>query len=537
MFRTSGPVGPLFLWRTIGSSAESGHPPFMLPFALVTLALATSPTLNALTDCGALPNDNVDDTKALQGCIDQLTEGGGGTLFFPIGRYLISNQGRSIALRLRSNVTLLGEGPASVVKLVRGDDGFSETRMVVTTDNPTKNVRVMAMTFDGGRGDKTCAETKHRPNATKKRGKGEQQHALFLAAVEGAVVDDVRFQKLSGDAIYIYGRSKDVRIEREFIRGYCRAGVVINAGDVEPPPTNVVIRASRFVQDPTYKGTEHARAIDVESVGDRVLIEDNFFDELQGGGLRRSIIRNNVVYGEGIALVGCDRVVVENNWVYGKAGGGKRALLSALRSKSITFRNNVVFAFGQARAGLDISNDSAFPGTDFLVEDNVLLRGDHAPGDGAGIYLYGIDSGALVRGNLVRGEWRKGVYLGGGKDVRLEANDLEADTGLAIVGVRPGFPLGLRGKIVARGNTLRARTDAVTGACFPADENGLVSCDGDVRIESNHLLGATRQTLGGLLRAPKTTSEREKRDLEDGEKTPVPKEEAKREKKRRRRRR
>lgn len=474
----------------------------MLSIAFAALALASAPTLNAQEDCGATVNDGSDDTKAIQACIDRLSDGGGGTLYFPLGRYDISDQGRALALKLRSNVALRGEGSASVLYLLRGDDGFSQTRMVATIDNPTKNIRVESLTFDGGRGEKTCAETKHRPGATKKRGKGEQQHALFLATVEGAVVDNVRFQKLSGDAIYVYGSSRDVRIEGELIRGYCRAGIVINAGDVEPPPTNVVVRNNRFVQDPTYEGTHHARAIDIESLGDRVLIEDNFLDEVQAGGLRNSIIRNNVAYGEGIGLVGCSGVVVENNWIYGKASGGNKALLSALRSKGVTFRNNTVFAFGKARAGIEILSDIAFPGTDFLVEDNLLLRGADAPNEGSGIYLYGIDEGATVRGNVVRGPWKKGAYVGGGKNVRLEANDLEGQTGLAIVGVRPSFPLSLRGEIVASGNTLRASTDAVVGSCFPANDAGEISCDGDVRIEGNRNVGATRTRLGGVVARP-----------------------------------
>lgn len=57
-------------------------------------------TLNAVLDCGAIPNDSIRDTNQIQSAIDRLAQSGGGTVYVPRGFYDIS------LLLMKENVTL-----------------------------------------------------------------------------------------------------------------------------------------------------------------------------------------------------------------------------------------------------------------------------------------------------------------------------------------------------------------------------------------------------------------------------------------------
>jgi Pectate lyase superfamily protein len=81
-----------------------------------------------VTRFGAVPNDGLDDTTAIQTAIDTVAKQGGGSVLFPNGTYNISiqRQGKHPqALKLRSKIRLAGSSSASVtLKLADRQDNY-----------------------------------------------------------------------------------------------------------------------------------------------------------------------------------------------------------------------------------------------------------------------------------------------------------------------------------------------------------------------------------------------------------------------------
>ena len=70
-------------------------------------------------DFGAVPNDNVNDTAAVQAAVNAVAAQGGGVVFFPNGRYYIDT------ITLPSNVVLLGESRANTRLYYTGQNGVN----------------------------------------------------------------------------------------------------------------------------------------------------------------------------------------------------------------------------------------------------------------------------------------------------------------------------------------------------------------------------------------------------------------------------
>jgi hypothetical protein len=87
-------------------------------FSLIAIAsctLLSAQVTYSVVDYGAMPNDAIDDRSSIQATIDAVDAAGGGTVFFPVGTFLISpvpdpEPIQTIALRLKPNITLQGAG-------------------------------------------------------------------------------------------------------------------------------------------------------------------------------------------------------------------------------------------------------------------------------------------------------------------------------------------------------------------------------------------------------------------------------------------
>lgn len=91
-----------------------------------------------VTEFGALPDDGVDDTAAIQAGLDALNAAGGGTLVFPAGRFDIKiNPSLNRALTLHSRVRLLGR-PAGQATLRLADQQIVYESLMATASYPTR---------------------------------------------------------------------------------------------------------------------------------------------------------------------------------------------------------------------------------------------------------------------------------------------------------------------------------------------------------------------------------------------------------------
>lgn len=106
------------------------------------IALSEGPTAGSLyrnvtaDPYNAVGDFAADDTAAIQAAIDAVHAAGGGVVYLPNGTYRVTRQSSSPAecLLLKSNVTLLGEGPGAILKL--GDNEGDAARIIVT-ERPT----------------------------------------------------------------------------------------------------------------------------------------------------------------------------------------------------------------------------------------------------------------------------------------------------------------------------------------------------------------------------------------------------------------
>jgi len=107
-------------------------------------------------DYGAIGNNVNDDTAAIQSAIDAAASSGGGTVYMPSGTYKLSYKLATgvtglICLVMRSNVTLMGDGFSTVLR-VRDNDPFpgpgSIARVIGASEN-LNNVTLKAFSVNG----------------------------------------------------------------------------------------------------------------------------------------------------------------------------------------------------------------------------------------------------------------------------------------------------------------------------------------------------------------------------------------------------
>ncbi|MCB1783643.1 MAG: right-handed parallel beta-helix repeat-containing protein [Alphaproteobacteria bacterium] len=110
-------------------------------------------------DYGATPDDNTDDTAAIQAALDAAHAAGGGQVYLGAGTYTISGTGKASdgGLNIYSNTEFYGDGMGqTILKLA---DGWSDkiSGLVRTPVNEvTENVIIRDLTIDGNRDNTTA---------------------------------------------------------------------------------------------------------------------------------------------------------------------------------------------------------------------------------------------------------------------------------------------------------------------------------------------------------------------------------------------
>jgi hypothetical protein len=101
---------------------------------------------------GAVPNDGIDDTVAIQTAIDSISQQGGGSLLFPPGTYDVSiqRQGKYLqALKLRSGIRLAASTSRSATLRLAARQGNYESMMgTAEYHTPLTDFALQGLTFD-----------------------------------------------------------------------------------------------------------------------------------------------------------------------------------------------------------------------------------------------------------------------------------------------------------------------------------------------------------------------------------------------------
>ena len=254
---------------------------------------------------GANGYDNIDDTKAIQQCINEVFAKGGGIVYFPQGTYIISNQripGKAICLEGKSNVSLKGENTNTIIKLADGQPDFSRIVSLIGT----KNISITNLTFDG---NYTNQANPDHPN--------EHLHGLYMDQVDSVEVHHCNFINTGGDGLAFRGiknPSMHIFIHDCHFDNNQRNGLTMGSG-------YRYIRITGCTFGSKIKNSPIDSEPSAGYCGD-VLIENNDISTnnlLTVGGHRDSmgsniIIRNNRMKGS-FFIIYARNVLIENNTV------------------------------------------------------------------------------------------------------------------------------------------------------------------------------------------------------------------------------
>lgn len=316
-----------------------------------------------VTDFGAVGEDDIDDTEAIQRAIDAASEEGGGTVFVPEGEYFIQAHvpgyegnylGDEGGIALESNVTLKLDQEA-VLKAIPNEQ---EQYVIVRIFNK-ENVAVEGGKIQGER-DEHSGDT------------GEWGYGIAITGGKDITVRDTILEDCWGDGmnIQVYRENdqvfltENVTIENIESRNNRRQGMSIEGGE------SIIVRDSRFLDT---NGTAPAAGVDIEPWNDAhevtdVLFENCVFEGNEGAGLIvmgagvsdvrivDNVFQDNSEYEGGISLFFTSNIVVRRNLFIEDMMG------------IVTESENVTFTENSSTDGIGVINAS----NHILYERNVV---------------------------------------------------------------------------------------------------------------------------------------------------------------------
>lgn len=268
------------------------------PDAPAEVKKTTTMVTRSILEFGAVANDGLDDTAAIQQTIDAVSRTGGGVVRFPTGTYLVSINSQmrsSSAITIRSNVTLEGEGSAnSVIRLAKEQGNYDSLFGAETPSTSVSNFTMTGLAIDS--------------NGSNNPVQGEQ---------------DLQGSGLFRYALRIY-KGENIRIERNrFFDQIAVNTISLNGSEVR----NVTVSGNRF--DAVGGGNadfDHS-TIYIDATG--ATISNNTFSTRYGAGTKGAraaieihgsnhAITGNVIDGYlyGINVAGITRAGISDNQVY-----------------------------------------------------------------------------------------------------------------------------------------------------------------------------------------------------------------------------
>lgn len=368
---------------------------------------------------GAKGTGSVDDTAAIQACIDFLATRGGGTVYLPPGQYLVSAPGsRAYKLLLRSNVSIRGAGRNSLLVSALNQNMAART-LASDSASLLSCVTLADFAIDGREtANPHPANTNH------------QRAGIFIHNSEDVTIGNLDI-KDTADVIRMYGPS----CERTVIDGCCLHDCPIDIG-------REVIQGeglcnSQIINNKIWN-CNFATAVKMENA--------------VGGTPYNNIVSGNVIRNVGSGILMAGGVIITNNIIEGASvGNGIFA-----HSHAIISGNRVNGAIGN---GIGVFNNTSSP-------INVRISNNQVRGvDGNGEPPVGIDVSLRMDAGV--------SYVP--TNITVESNDIEA-----FAGTMAGFAFGVRfeqvgGVLAIRGNRI---ADALLGiSAGPARSPAIDSLD------------------------------------------------------------
>ena len=189
------------------------------------------PSCGSITDHGAVANDGLDDSPAVQAAVDACAAAGGGTVSVPVGVYTLARHGgwAYFAVGLADGVELRGDSRAgSILRLAPG----SASSVKLLQADGTTDAAVTNITLDGDKANQTVNEHRH--------GVVVQDSARFR-------VEQVTAQNFTGDGVYLYNGVTDATVRDVRATGNTRNGLTIAPSIPGVQVRGVSVSNSQFV--------------------------------------------------------------------------------------------------------------------------------------------------------------------------------------------------------------------------------------------------------------------------------------------------
>ncbi len=317
---------------------------------LIAPAETPEPPVYDVTAFGAVANDGLSDTAAVQAALDEAASAGGGTVYIPAGIYDVDH------LNIGSNTEMAGDRAGATV-LIR-EPGTDQPLLLASA---VSNITVRAIAFNANKGETS----------------GTPQCLRFLDT-EHFLVTDCVLHDSTGHTLYCSGTTNGTIRNCEFHDGTTAAVYIVDSRDI-----HVTGCFSRTSGEHGYQ-----------------------FGNCRNVKLSAAHATENS--GSGFFIDGCDGVVLEGCLAQSNTNSGFRVHSTALLNQNITFNgcvarlNGTGFSITDARhfelAGCMVNEN----GTGVALEDslqlcsNFSLTGCHVVGNQQeGISLQGATVGRI----------------------------------------------------------------------------------------------------------------------------------------------
>lgn len=343
---------------------------------------------------GAVGDDLVDDTRAIEAAIASLSPMGGSVLV-PSGTYLLTafhtSPYRALDLSGLANVAIRGEGAGrTILKMAPGTYQGSISTILIANSS---GISIRNLTVDGNRGEVFYGD--------------EQSHTLSVVSSTGVTLDGVEFINTGGDGVRLLGApvpgdpwTDGVRIENSRFADTWRNGI-----SIQRAVRNVDIIRNTFlrVSDQSISSEPSGQGGPTD-----ILVEDNVIHHSTGNWavamagintgdvLQRVVFQRNRVENGGVYFLQTSHLSVTGNDIVGDAWHPPLRLHDI--ELAVVSGNEMVSSY-DGDGALQIVNDgNNLPGN-VTVEDNLIEVGDGM----TGLFVRDAMGGITIRGNGIRG--------------------------------------------------------------------------------------------------------------------------------------
>ena len=255
-----------------------------------------------VVDFGAVPDDDRDDTDAIQRALDAMQPGQ--TLIFAPGRYLIS---RSLSVR-RPGVTILG--PNATIHATNPDD----QSLLIQADNTT----VASLTFTAVTQDRRTAPRHHRISVIKEDSTGV--HAVYNTVIrDNRIVNagepgSPTANSASGGGIFLK-RADGFLVSGNTVVRSLADGIHVTDGSRNGRILNNIVRETGddMIAIVSYLGTKNP----ADNTASRIIA--SWSARLESSLVRNVLVNGNQVsgqyWGRGISVVGGQSITISRNTI------------------------------------------------------------------------------------------------------------------------------------------------------------------------------------------------------------------------------